>query len=158
MVCLSESIIFFLCCSIFIALWASPYPLDSFEQTEETEANEKCSLSSPDTVFMFRYLECFISGMIIQKHSSLHGYLQSAPQPFRLGNLLKIQCNFFSFLSLVSLISFCFLCRLHNSEHGDIRSILSNGQVFTYSGLLVNGTFSKRYTHIYFSLLATILP
>ena len=54
----------------------------------------------------------------------------------------------FFFLSLVSLLSFCCLCRLHNSEHGDIRSILSNGQVF--SGLLVNGTFSKRYMHLYF--------
>ena len=55
---------------------------------------------------------------------------------------------FFFFLSLVSLLSFCCLCRLHNSEHGDIRSILSNGQVF--SGLLVNGRFSKRYMHLYF--------
>ena len=48
----------------------------------------------------------------------------------------------------MSLLSFCCLCRLHNSEHGDIRSILSNGQVF--SGLLINGTFSKRYMHLYF--------
>lgn len=57
--------------------------------------------------------------------------------------------DFFFFLSLVSLLSFCCLCRLHNSERGDIRSILSNGQVF--SGLLlVNGTFSKRYMHLYF--------
>ena len=59
-------------------------------------------------------------------------------------------------LSLVSLLSFCCLCRLHNSEHSDIRSILSNGQVF--SGLLVNGTFSKRYINLFFLLFLQFCP
>ena len=65
---------------------------------------------------------------------------------FRYDNLLKM--FIFSLLVLGILTLFCCLCRLHNSEHGDIRSILSNGQVF--SGLLVNGTFSKRYMHLFF--------
>ena len=66
------------------------------------------------------------------------------------------RCLSFLFLSLVSSLSFCCLCRLHNSEHSDIRSILSNGQVF--SGLLVNGTFSKRYINLFFLLFLQFCP